>query len=74
MKICCKLFYIFRYQLEPIDYTTTEYGNCSTQCGEGLRTITNIKCQISSTSSFGCEKEYHTEPCNKGDCPRTHLN
>ena len=45
----------------------TEYGPCSTRCGDGKRANTTIFCKL---QPFECDRTTTFEGCNLGDCPR----
>ena len=68
-------FVPYHFTLEPIKYTTIENGTCSKDCGYGVKVITTVVCQVSSStsSSLDCKRTYDEIPCKIKDCPRKYL-
>ena len=68
-------FLSFHFTLVPIKYTTTENGTCSKDCGDGVKVMTTVICQVSSStsSSLDCKRSYVDIPCKIKDCPRKYF-
>ena len=58
------------FQKGPSNYTTTEYGQCSARCGDGMQTNITLFCNVNDAFTIDCEKIESIGNCNLGDCPR----